>query len=85
MGCIPVPSISIPTLPAPLTLSPPIPTIPDLGIPNLCCKLPVQIPPIPPIPIPALILNPAVVATLQAYVKALTAYIDSLPFKCPAE
>lgn len=85
MGCVSVPTIPLPTLPAPLSISPPIPTVPDLGIPNLCCKLPVQIPDIPAIPIPALVLNPTVIQTLQTYVRQVTTYIDAIPFRCPAE
>lgn len=84
MACIALPAVAIPTLPAPLTLTAPVPslTIPDV---SLCCKLPPLPISIPPIPIPSAILNPAVIAALNAFVKQMTSYINALPLSCPLE
>jgi hypothetical protein len=86
MACIPVPSLPFPVLPAPLSLSPPLPPTPPT-VPGaiLCCKLPPVPPPPIPIPIPPLILNPALLASLNAFIDQARAYINSLPLKCPVE
>jgi hypothetical protein len=81
--CIQGPVLPLPTLPAPLSLSPPVP--PALpGIPGLCCKLPISLA-IPPIPIPSAVLNPAVIATLNGYIAVMKAYLRALPLPCPKE
>jgi hypothetical protein len=82
--CLTLPAPTLPKLPAPLSISlPAIPAIP--GLPNLCCKLPpIPIPPIP-IALPALILNPAVIATLNANIAIVQSYLRALPLKCPLE
>jgi hypothetical protein len=50
-----------------------------------CCKLPV-IPPITiPIPIPPLVLNPVVIATINAALQTIDAYLDLLALPCPRE
>jgi hypothetical protein len=83
MPCLQVPTPALPELPSPLSIDlPELPSVPSIG---LCCKLP--IPPIPPIPIaiPALILNSAVIALLNGYIKQATDYINSIPAECPLE
>lgn len=84
MPCIPVPSIVVPTLPAPLTLGTPAPPpLPDLPQ-GICCKLPVA-PPIPPVPgLSATILGP-LVAALNLYIQQLNEFLDKVPLKCPRE
>lgn len=83
MACLPLPTVPFPELPFPLTLGAAIPSF-EFD-PNLCCKLlpfPVVI---PPIPLPVGVLNPGVVALVQANLQSMTAYFDALPFKCPRE
>lgn len=84
MACLELPDAPIPTLPSPLSLSPP--AIPDApGLPDYCCKLP--IPPTPPIPIkiPSVLINTTFTTTLEAYIEVAKTYIDSLAFTCPLE
>ena len=83
MPCLATPSVTLPTLPAPLTLAPP--ALPDITLPTFCCKLPPIPIQIPPIPIPPLLLNPAIIATLNGYIAVLQSYLQSLPLKCPLE
>lgn len=86
MACVKLPTPPIPELPAPLSLKAPIPKPPPIpGLPNFCCKLPPVKIPIPPIPIPALVLNPAVIALLNQHIKTVLSYINSLPLNCPLE
>jgi hypothetical protein len=40
---------------------------------------------IPPVPIPPLILNSAVIAALNVYLLAAQTYLNALPLKCPVE
>lgn len=83
MPCVAVPKLSLPTLPGPLTLTPP--AAPSVSFnPQWCCKLPsYATPPIPPIP--GVILNPAVVMVLRSAIGAITGYLDAIPLKCPRE
>ncbi len=84
MPCLTIPVPTLPTLPSPLSLSPPpLPPIPNL--PNICCKLPPLPISIPPIRIPSLILNPAIIATLNGYIAAAQAYLVAMPIACPIE
>ena len=82
--CVQLPTV--PTIPAPgFTLSPPqLPSF-DLGV-DFCCKLQLAIVP-PPIPIGPLVLAipgaAAALASLNAYVKAINVYIESIPLSCP--
>lgn len=85
MACIKVPVPTIPELPAPISLTPPIDfPIPDFAF-GLCCKLPIPPIPLPPINIPALTVNPAFIATLNGYIKQLNDYLNSLEAGCPLE
>ena len=53
--------------------------------PTLCCKiLPFPIA-TPPIPFPPLVLNPGVIAALNAQITLLNAYFDAFAFDCPLE
>jgi hypothetical protein len=84
MPCTPLPTLALPTLPAPLTLTPPAPPSIDFD-PSLCCKLlpfPVTT---PPVPLPVGVLNPAVVAVLTQQMAAAQSFLDSLSFSCPRE
>lgn len=84
MACIELPDVSAPVLPPPLTITPPSLTTPGLDI-NLCCKMPpISIPSVP-LAIPPIILNPAVIATLNAYIASAVDYINSLSLPCPLE
>ncbi len=83
MACVPIPDIPIPTLPDGISLAPSFPS--QSFDAALCCKvLDLEIKP-PPIPIPPLLLNPAVNATIAATIKAVQDYIDKLPHDCPKE
>lgn len=82
--CIQGPAVTIPPLPTGFTLTPPVvPSLP--GVPELCCKLPPVPIQLPPIPIPSLILNSAVMVTMNAYITTALSYINSLPLECPLE
>lgn len=82
--CIQGPAITIPPLPGGFTLAPPaLPVVP--GIPELCCKLPPVPIVLPPIPIPPIVFNSAIVAALNAYITTALSYINSLPLECPLE
>lgn len=83
MPCITTPTLPIPQLPAPLSISIELP-IPSISI-GLCCKLPIPPIPIPPIPLPAVVLNPAIIATLNAYIRTAVEYISSIPLNCPLD
>lgn len=83
-ACIALPIGTLPTLPSPLSLTAPaLPSVP--GLPDLCCKLPPLPVSLPPIPIPPLILNSAVITTLNATIALVQAFLVSLPLKCPLE
>jgi hypothetical protein len=83
MPCFPGPVVPFPTLPAPLSLSPPaVPDVPQP--PGLCCKLPPLTTPPIPIPIPAQILTP-LITTLNGFVAVVKAYLLLKPIKCPLE
>ncbi len=84
MPCLKLPTVTAPTLPAPFTLG--LPGLSGLTFDiNLCCKLPPVSLPIPPIPLPAVVLNPAVIATLNSAISAVVTYINSLSVPCPIE
>lgn len=83
MPCLKLPTVTAPTLPAPLSLALSLPSVSfDL---NLCCKLPPVPIPLPPIPLPAVVLNPAIIATLNAFIGQVVTYINSLSVPCPIE
>lgn len=87
MACIPLPKLDLPTLPAPLSLTPPAPpTVSiDANLP-FCCKVASLAGSFSiPIPIPPLVLNPAVIAIINAALGAVDAYLDALPLSCPKE
>lgn len=84
MPCITTPTLPVPQLPAPLSLA--LPTLPGISVDvPFCCKLPLPPVAIPPIPLPAILLNPAVIATLNGYIKAAVEYISAIPFECPLD
>ena len=83
MACIPIPDVPVPTLPAGISITPTLPSQ-DFDA-ALCCKvLQIEIKP-PPIPIPPLLLNPAVNAVIATTIKGVQDYIDALPHDCPKE
>ena len=83
MPCIVLPLPQLPTLPSPLSISLGFPfALPDF---SFCCKLPPLPISIPPLPIPSLILNPGVIATLNGFITAANAYLNALPISCPLE
>lgn len=79
MPCIPIPTATVPTLPAPLSIAAPPP--PSVGTPGLCCQL------VPPFsftpPLAIAVLNPAVVLTINQALHAVQEFIDKLPPRCP--
>ena len=83
MSCTPIPDIPVPELPAGISITPTFPSQ-DFDA-ALCCKvLNIPITP-PPLPIPPLLLNPAVNAAIAAAIKGVQEYIDKLPHDCPKE
>lgn len=81
MPCIALPIPTIPTLPAPLSIS--LPALPSIVTPGLCCQLIPPITIIPPITLPPAILNPAVILTINAAIAQVQAYLDALDPGCP--
>lgn len=84
MPCTPGLAAPIPELPAPLSLALPTIELPTFEL-GICCKLPPIPNPLPPIPLPTLVLNPAIVAALNAYIAQALSYIRLRPFECPLE
>lgn len=83
MACLEFPAVTAPTLPEPLSL-----TLPSVSVSfdlELCCKLPPIPLQIPPIPLPPIILNSAVIAALNAFIQQAITYINLLPLECPLE
>lgn len=82
MPCLKVDLPTPPTLPAPLTLEPP--PLPPLPTAKLCCKVEIEIP-IPPILFPGapLIINPALVAVINANLALVKVYLDQIEVPCP--
>lgn len=89
MGCLVLPIPPLPTLPPGIGLGIPIPGPPDLNLPDFCCKSPDINKFIkantPPLPYPYVLLNPAVIATLNGYITAVNTYLRSIPINCPLE
>lgn len=83
MACISV-ALEFPTLPSPLSLTPPSPPPINVSL-QLCCKKPILAASTPPVPFAAAILNPTVIAIINAQLALAEAYIDNLPIKCPRE
>lgn len=83
MPCTPSPVAALPTPPAGLTLTAPIPAIPKSSVETPCCSLPT----LPPIPIPKLLppltVNPAFLALLHKGLDAIDAWEAKLLPKCP--
>ncbi len=83
MACIPLPTLELPALPTPFGISPP--QLPELtGDLGLCCKL-VPYSYKPAIPLSAAVINPTVIALVNAMRFAVLAYLDALPLSCPRE
>lgn len=83
MPCIPIPKPPFPAIPDGLTFSAPIPPIPTVTIPNVCCTLPEIPKPTIPIPVGILTLNPATVAAIRAFIDVVENYDVNLPLDCP--
>lgn len=85
MACTPTPTLPVPELPFPLSLDLPGGLPSFSGDLTVCCKiLEFAIPPVP-IPLPPLVLNPAVNAILKSNIAAAQAFLDKLSFSCPKE
>lgn len=83
MPCVELPKLPVPQLPSPFTIAIALPTASfDF---SLCCKLLPFAIATPPIPIPPIVLNPAVIAALNAGVATVIGYINSLAVPCPLE
>lgn len=83
MACIPLPKAPRVTSPFPFSIEPPeLPSAsPSLTV---CCKLfafPIKV----PLPLGPLVINPGVIATVNAAMDVVDAFIDSLAFECPRE
>lgn len=83
MPCIPSPKLPIPSLPAGISISVPLPPLPSISLDGACCILPTLQTPKIPIPLPPLVVNPALVATLRAGLAAIEAYEAAIPLDCP--
>lgn len=79
--CIPVPIPSLPTVPSPFSLT--APAIPQItaGF-NACCNLISFSASTPPIALPPLVMNPAIVVLVNKMIAVVQAYIDNLPPRC---
>lgn len=83
MACVPLPKVAAPTLPAPLSIAPSVPTL--SFDPDLCCKvLPFPLA-TPPVPLPAGTINPAVIAIVTNAMAQIQTYLNSLSIPCPKE
>lgn len=83
MAC--TPGLAIPTPPdiSPLTLAPP--SLPPIsGDLNVCCKI-LSFSWTPVIPIPAEVLNSAVMGAIVAQVAIANAWLDGLGYRCARE
>lgn len=85
MPCTPVPKPALPTPPAGLTISAPLPApdVPNVNLP--CCTLPK----LPPIKIPnalgPMVIPAAWIATLRQGLEQLDQYLDAIPLDCPRQ
>lgn len=89
MTCIKVPIPSIPTLPPPLSLSIPIPTLPDLSdlaFNGPCCAIVIPLPSLPQLPIfsavPPTVMAPALLV-LDGLMLIIQQFLDLIPPPCP--
>ena len=83
MACVPLPKVEVPKLPAPLSIAPSVPTLSFDAA--LCCKvLPFPLA-TPAIPLPPLLVNPALIAIVNQTMSKVTAFINSLSIPCPKE
>ena len=83
MSCLGITPPAPPTLPGGLTLGAAVPSI--SFDPTLCCKIlpfPVNT---PPLPLPPLVFNPAVIAAINLAMSQLVTYFDALSVSCPLE
>lgn len=87
MSCVSLPTVALPTLPSPFTISPPALPAVDLSI-DFCCKVQL-ISYTPFIPLGAVVLAvpgaAAIVATINESLAVIDAYIDALPLSCPKQ
>lgn len=83
MACTPLPQVSAPELPAPLSIDPPSVSVEFDAA--MCCKIIPFAAATPPIPLPPLTLNPAVNAIITENIALVQAFLDSLPLECPKE
>lgn len=83
MPCVPLPRLPLPTLPEGISISVPLPPFPAISIDSPCCLLPPLQTPKIPIPLPPLVVNPALVATIRAGLAAIEAYEAMIPLDCP--
>jgi hypothetical protein len=82
MPCIPVPNVPTVPIPSPLSIVPPLPAVPAFAA-GVCCVQVTYKPATPPLPLPALAINPAVVAALRQANQQVQAFIDGLQPPCP--
>jgi len=86
MACLPLPDVDLPTLPSPLTITPPSPSLGADVSAELCCKLvSFDLSVFIVIPIPPLTINPAVIALINEALDKIDAFLDALPLDCPRE
>lgn len=86
MPCTPGIAVTAPDLPSPLSLTPPDPSVSFDA--SLCCKLPIV--PLGAslsdfVTIPPIILNPAVIAILNALIDKAIVFVNLKPIDCPLE
>lgn len=83
MACIELPKIELPRLPAPLSIEPP--SLPALSADvTICCKL-VAFRFGPYVPLGPLVINPGVIALINAAADAVEGFLDAIPLECPRE
>ena len=81
MACIPIPDITLPTLPVGISITPP--AFGGIVVPGLCCNLVPPFTVIPPITLPPLVANPAVLVALNATLQGIQTFINGLVPDCP--
>jgi hypothetical protein len=83
MACLPLPHVTPPTLPLPLTLGLELAT-PTVDV-VFCCNIHLPSNPLAAVSLDLLPVPTALVALISGYVDQVNAFIDSLPVSCPLD
>lgn len=84
MPCRIVPKLPAPVLPSPFSVTPP--KLPQVTFaPDLCCQVVTFLTPTVPIPLGAVLVNPACVTTLREAISAMQTFVEAAIIECPRE